>query len=263
DQVPILAIDGDLASGAKPGGDTFSVQAVFDRNRGAARGFDVIARPISELEQGNLSLYPSIYLLNVRDLNQQALRDLERYVADGGSVCFFLGDRVNADFYNKSLWAGGKGIFPAPLADRATPELSDEEKGQRLFQSLSDPQFQILIRPDKEKHPIFAEVWKTNVRRIFKFLTIDRSFPVARARWTTEPGKTEELVTLPNRRSPEDYQDRVREILNKLPENAEKYAPGLTLHRRAILRVLGPKEPLYRLAGELESLLKDPGDPKQ
>src|SRR5262249_6954549 len=105
--------------------------------------------------------------------------------------------------------------------------------------------------------------WKTNVRGIFKFLTIDRYFPVARARWNPEPGKTEELVTLPNRRSPEDYQDRVREILNKLPENAEKYAPGLTLHRRAILRVLGPKEPLYGLAGELESLLKDPGDPKQ
>jgi len=260
DRVPILVIDGAPGEGAKPGGDTFSLQAIFDHTRGAARGYDIVARGVAELEQANLNQYPSIYLLNVRDLNRQALRNLERYVADGGSVGFFLGDRVNPDFYNKSLWADGKGLFPAPLADRPTVELSEEEKQQKLLQNLLDPQLQILVRPGKENHTIFAEVWKQNVRGIFKFLAIDRYWPVSRTRWNPEPGKVEELVTLPSRRSMEDYQDRTREIVKSLPEQAEKYGPGLLFHQRA-LRALGPKDPLYRLAAALESLLTDPGVP--
>ena len=118
---------------------------------------------------------------------------------------------------------------------------------------------QILVR--SEKHPIFAEVWKQNVRGLFKFLSIDRYWPVSRTRWNPEPGKIEELVTLPNRRSMEDYQDRANEIRKSLPIQTEKYGPGLLAHQRT-LGALGPKDPLYKLAAGLEALLADPGDPK-
>ena len=57
---------------------------------------------LADLERPDLDQYPSIYLVNVRELNDKALgRTWSSYVREGGSVAFFLGDRVNADFYNK------------------------------------------------------------------------------------------------------------------------------------------------------------------
>src|SRR5262249_15214129 len=113
-QVPILVIDGDPASGQRPGGDTFHVQALFT----AAKGYQVVSRNINELEQPNLDRYASIFLLNVPQISDKGVRNLESYARGGGSVAFFLGERVNADRYNERLYANGKGIFPAPLADR-------------------------------------------------------------------------------------------------------------------------------------------------
>jgi hypothetical protein len=255
-QVPILVIDGDPANGQKPGGDTFHLQALF----AAAKGYQVVTRNVSELEQPNLEKYASIYLLNVRDLSEKALRNLESYVNDSGSVAFFLGDRVNPEFYNQRLYANGKGIFPVPLADRPYPSTSEPEMAPNLF----DQQPKILVR--NESHPIFAEVWQPRVRGIFNFLPIKRYFPVQRRKWNPQPGQVEELVTLPNRHSIRDYETGIKEvidILDQLAGNAKlaPYKPALERYRRAIAATLARETPLYELANLLGDLLKDHGDP--
>jgi hypothetical protein len=255
-QVPVLIIDGDLTNGDKPGGDLFHLRTLLT----AARGYEVIRAGVSELERPTLEQFPAVYLLNVRDLNDRALKNLETYVAGGGSVAFFLGDRVNPDYYTRKLYAGGKGLFPAPLADRPSPALTEEEKQQRLLQNLADPSPQVLIR--KPDHPIFAEVSPPAFRELFNFLSIDRHYPVARQKWTADPSQYEELATLPNDRPVADYELAASEILNGLPidnPSFAKFRPTLEKHRRAIRDALGGKS-LQPLASALEKLLQDPAD---
>ena len=101
DTVPVLAIDGDLANGRKEGGDTFFLRILFEKGRGLATGYELVSGSPADLEKPDLHKYPSIYLLNVRELSDKALRNLEEYVRQGGSVAFFLGERVNPEFYNQ------------------------------------------------------------------------------------------------------------------------------------------------------------------
>ena len=256
-QVPILIVDGDPGNGVKPGGDTYHLQAAF----AAARGYQTSPRGVTELEQSNLGQYASIYIANARgDFSEKARRNLEAYVREGGSVAFFMGERVNADVYNKSLWAGGKGIFPVPLADRFRPASTEPELEPNLF----DGQLKLFVRNDT--HPVFADVWDPHVRTIFNFLPIKRYFPVNRRIWNPEPGQVEELVTLPNERSIRDYASQAQEMVDAIDQainepSMNKYRVGLERHKRAIHDTLLGDKPLYELANAIEACLKDQGDP--
>src|SRR5262249_49483690 len=151
--VPILLVDGDPASSRSEGGDAFFLRLMFNANRGVAAGYDLTLGVASDLERPDLERYPSIYLVNVRELNDKAVAGLENYVRNGGNVAFFLGDRVNPDFYNKMLYKNGNGVFPVPLADRPSPEMTTDERDARWIQNLEDPQYQMFVR--QESHPIF------------------------------------------------------------------------------------------------------------
>src|SRR5207302_829017 len=120
------------------------------------------------------------------------------------------GERVSPEYYTKKLYAGGKGIFPAPLADRPFPQISDPEMEPNLF----DNQLKLFVRD--EANPIFAEVWQRPYRTYFNFLPIKRYFPVALRGWDRTPGRVEELVTLPNRRPLQDYAGTAQELLDAL-----------------------------------------------
>jgi len=71
-----------------------------------------------------LENYLAINLTNVERLDSSAVDALEKYVADGGGVAFFLGDRCRAKYYNDVLYRNGEGIFPVPLV-RPTELLID------------------------------------------------------------------------------------------------------------------------------------------
>src|SRR6266851_2442087 len=243
-QVPLLIIDGDPINGQKPGGDRFHLQTLFT----VAHNYEVAPGGVEELEKPTLDRYSSIYLLNIRELSKKARDNVESYVRAGGSVAFFMGDLVRADQYNKELYRDGKGVSPVLLADRPSPE--------REWDPL-DMQPKIYVR--NEAHPIFAEVWQPKFRSIFNFLPIKRYYPVPRRNWQPEPGRVEELATLPNHRSIGDYADAVQEIVTSLnaaaedPES-EKYRHGLENHRRAIQNTLVGDKQLYELANALDAL---------
>jgi hypothetical protein len=253
-QVPILLIDGDPA-GSRSGGDSFHLQAVFS----SAKGFQVVSRAVNELEQPALDQYAAIYLLNVRELSDKGLRNLENFVRDGGGLAIFLGDHVNPDYYTKKLYAGGKGLFPAPLADRPFPPVSEPEMDPNLI----DGQFKLFVRD--ETNPIFADVWQQPYRTYFKFLPIKRYYPVALRGWDRTPGRVQELATLPNRRPLQDYAITVQELLDALnapiqdPQCA-RYRPDLERHQQTIRELLGGgNHTLPELATALEALLNDRG----
>jgi hypothetical protein len=255
-QVPILVIDGDPVNGDKPGGDTYHLRALF----GSARGYEVIRGGTAELERPRLDQFPSIYLLNVRELNARARQNLEEYAREGGGVVFFLGDRVNAGFYNK-LYGDGAGLFPAPLADRAVSAPSDEERQQRLARNLADPHAQLLIRDPSQ--PIFAEIARSP--EYFEYLTIDRYYPVNRRRWDATAAHAEELATLPNERPVSDYAAAAEELLRALPfEDARfsRFRPALERGRQAVREALTGKS-LSGVALAFQNLLYPPSDTGQ
>lgn len=263
-QVPILVIDGDPANSDKRDGDTLPLRTLFN----AAKGFNVVRGVVADLERSNLDQYASIYLLNVRELGtDKQLSNLENYVREGGGVAFFLGDRVtNINYYNKRLYNDGKGIFPAPIADQPSRALNEEEQKTKILQNLLDPQYQVFVR--NTQHPIFKNIEVDKFREAFKYLTIERYFPVPRQRWKSEPDRVEELMTLPNDRPVSDYESSVMDILKDLPSEDAKYAkyrPGLARYRGFIRDKLGGKS-LPALAAALTGLLQDkgvPNDPEQ
>lgn len=67
----------------------------------------------------NLSSYAVVVLTGTSRLSEAMASQLERYVADGGALWFFLSDTVNLYDYNKYFWKDGKGPLPAQLLDRA------------------------------------------------------------------------------------------------------------------------------------------------
>jgi hypothetical protein len=256
-QVPVLLVDGEPSAGEKPGGDSYHLRALFS----AARGFDVIRGSTADLERPNLEQYPSIYLLNVPEMSEKARKNLAGYVRQGGSVAFFMGERVKPEFYNKYLYAEGNGLFPAPLAERPSPALTDEQKQQKVLQNLVEPRMQIYIRDGK--HPIFAEVYK--YRAAFEYLSIDRYYPVPRQKWNAKARAehhVEELATLPNERPLSDYEAEAATLADALPiadARYEHYRPALDRSRRAIREAIATGKGLYVLANALEGLLHDRG----
>ncbi len=71
------------------------------------------------LSQKPLGGFAVINLLNVDRLDSSAVEALEKYVAAGGGLTFFLGERSQAKYFNDVLYRDGKGLFPVPLARQA------------------------------------------------------------------------------------------------------------------------------------------------
>ncbi|MGE3803267.1 MAG: BatA domain-containing protein [Gemmataceae bacterium] len=242
-QIPILIIDGD-ARGRDSGGDTFHLTTVLN----ATSGYDVVAaqkvgggyrivnkgdeagKKTLKLADLDLKQYACVYLLNVPELeDEKDVALLEAYVREGGGLAFFMGDRItNGDYYNKNLFKDGKGVFPAPLADQPTRELSDEEIRQKAKLNRDDPQFQFFIRSDE--HPLFRfemdplqnEIFRALINLNSKDLMLTRYHPVARSKFEKNE-QVSEALTLPNSGSVAEYEAAVQELLRAVPVENEKY----------------------------------------
>jgi hypothetical protein len=66
-----------------------------------------------------LADFRAINLSNIERLESSAVTALEKYVAAGGGVVFFLGDRCDIKFFNDVLYRNGRGLFPLPLRHQA------------------------------------------------------------------------------------------------------------------------------------------------
>jgi hypothetical protein len=253
DQLPVLMIDGSDATPTTPK-DSYYLTTVFN----VARGYQAVPKTAKDLEDLDLDQYPCVYLMNVAQLSDKAVKKLEDYVGRGGRIAFFVGDKVRPSFYNDVLYKNGKGLFPVPLGDRPTDKLEPDKKMERLFEN----QNQIFIR-DKD-HQVFQEVAQPQYLGIFKFLLIDQYWPTRpRFEWNIDPNRVKELVTLPNRNSMESYRGRAVTLIGQIPVDDEKYAkykPALEEYRRR-LRDAASGEVLFPLGSALEAMLNDRGDP--
>lgn len=260
EKVPLLFVSsGDATGRSRQEADGFYLRALFLE---AAKGFDVVERGPQELEQPNLDRFPTIYLLNLPRLTDKAKANLEEYVRGGGGVFIALGDQADSDFYNH--WYGdGQGAFPMPVGRPSEP-LTDAQRFDRMF----DPALPPKAYPRGDAHAVLARIYADDRNReintYLKFLFVDRYLPVPRTRWTPEPGRTEELFTLPNYRSIDDYKESTQRLLARLPVDDPKLAQfrdRLKEHQRRVREILVANRPLHALADGLDAMLADTGDP--
>lgn len=115
--------------------------------------------PESALTEQDLSTYDCIFLCNVGQWTRSEVRLLRNYLNMGGGVVFFLGDRVQAEAYNRLLAGGEKPeerILPArlgPIVSQSPGRLDPLEyrhpilwafRGQERAGLLNTPIFQYV-----------------------------------------------------------------------------------------------------------------------
>jgi hypothetical protein len=126
EDMPVLLVDGDAAAGDVRYLDMLLANGPIRtglRPRTEMPRF-LAARPLDE--------FRTITVANVDRLDQSAVEELQRYVAAGGGVAFFLGERSRAKFINDELYRDGKGLFPLPLSGPAELLLDRLEKAPDL-----------------------------------------------------------------------------------------------------------------------------------
>lgn len=157
----VLIVDGD------PSGDegSYVVDALAADPR--ITGFSPQIETVDYLRRRPIDEFQAIYLLNVADLPADALDPLEKYVAAGGGLAWFVGASVKTAFYNESLFKAGKGLFPVPLetAPRDLPVV--EDSGPDLVLA-SHPIFRVF---EGQENPYL------DVTRVAKFFPAAASWP--------------------------------------------------------------------------------------
>ncbi len=178
--------------------DAFFLSSVFAPGGAVRTGVDVQVERPSWLNNNALGKFSAVYLCNVERLDPPAIESLEKYIADGGGVAFFLGDRCRTDFYNTRLYRDGAGCFPLPLV-AATPLLVDRlDKSADIDVVLSD-------------HPVFR-VFSGERNSFLNLVNIER-FIAAPKTWQPQPDSTTRVIARLRNGSPLAVERRLGEGL--------------------------------------------------
>ncbi len=154
---PVLVIDG--TAGA--------VQGLYVADALAAdqsvTGYAVTIDGPEGLRKRNLAEFALVYLINVPELPPDATEAVRKYVREGGGLAFFVGETINAAYYNKEFYAGGKGLLPVSLG--FTPSLLPPVEGTKTPD---------LVVTD---HPVFA-ILSGQENPLIDFVKINAYFAV-------------------------------------------------------------------------------------
>jgi hypothetical protein len=268
-KVPTLVVDGNGPESRLPGGDLFHLEVAL----AAAKSYEVERRKLEELDKTNLDLYPGIIFLNVPEIkDEKILERLDEYVKKGGSIAYFMGDKVKAGFYNDTLFKKYNGLFPLLVGERPYNPIdpnglmSEEDRAERRRERRQlDEQPKILFR--NPTHPVIASLYPN--RMVFRFLGIDLYYKAEpRSKWDPEPRQVDEIVVLPNDRSIDDYKGRAQQLAGRALEMTrdlalgdaeyQKYVEPVDVFKREVTTALSTPY-LYNLIRVLDVLLTDPG----
>ena len=175
----VLIIDGNPAvrsSDLSAGSASYLLDAL---SQGKTTVFDPDVQAVDFLRRRSLDPYQSIVLLNVTELPVDALQPVENFAAAGGGLIWYMGDAVNADFYNDKLYNDGKGIFPVRLA-RAPRTLPPSPEG--------------VTNPDMKvgDHPVLG-IFGGQDNPLIDAVHVNKYFPVAED-WEPDDQKRKDNV---------------------------------------------------------------------
>ena len=125
--VPVKRSIGVLCVDGRPSGEPFGAATDFlvwalapEESLSGEGRIQPEVVPESALSEYDLDGYDCVFLANVAQFTSSEARVLDSYLESGGSLVFFLGDRVLADRYNRELGGGraeGVNLLPARLGE--------------------------------------------------------------------------------------------------------------------------------------------------
>ena len=229
DLLPVLVIDGDPSTRDKQEGNSLFLQKHFES---AGGGYRWVPGKLENLVNDDLSKYAFVLMCNVPTLPEPAAKALEVYCQNGGGVGFFLGEGVKAQEYNKLLYRDGAGLFPVPLPEKPTDDLTEEQLFVRRF-NISQKKF-LMRDPQAQYHPALAPIYLNvqgqpnkeaeEITNYYRFLVVQKYWPVKRiGKWRDDRSVTE-LYCLPNETSPGQYDAQVEAAAKMLPLEEPEFA---------------------------------------
>ncbi|GAN34435.1 MAG: VWA domain-containing protein [Candidatus Brocadia sp. AMX2] len=99
-----LLIDGDPKTNIYES-ETFYLEKALNPGREHVSPIKPVICSIHEVNNITFANFNIIFLCNVETLPSDKIRELEKFVKEGGSVVFTLGNKVDADYYNNSFSA--------------------------------------------------------------------------------------------------------------------------------------------------------------
>ena len=128
---PILAVNG-APSNVPHQDELFFLRiALTATPEGQREPFRIQAVGPSEVAGAELSKFPLVVLANVERMSDNAVEKLEDYVGEGGKLLVFLGDKVNADFYNETLAGANRrngGLLPGRITGKRRKPLASSAR---------------------------------------------------------------------------------------------------------------------------------------
>ncbi|PCJ61833.1 MAG: hypothetical protein COA79_05935 [Planctomycetota bacterium] len=96
------------------------------------------------LSYENIANYSAIIVRGMSGITEGLGKKLEKYVKDGGGICFFTGPETNVYEYNKFFYKGGEGMLPRKLDKKKADPSADApyplfgESKHAAFSELSE-----------------------------------------------------------------------------------------------------------------------------
>jgi len=141
--IRVLCIDGRPSGRPFQGAADYVAAALAPKRVSRSDQMPLQVETIGEnaMRDRNLSDYDCIFVCNAAQFTAGEARLLDTFLQGGGSLVFFLGDRVQAERYNNVLGVAGQGSASGPHLLPAT-----------IGQTISRPQ--LRLNPLDYRHPI-------------------------------------------------------------------------------------------------------------
>lgn len=142
DRLPVLLVDGDRADGSIDSETAFLALALQPFAAGDVPLADLVDAKVIEpraLDAGALRDARVVVLANVRRLEDPQVRDLEQFVARGGGLLVFPGNRIEGGWYQGALFGRGNGLLPAGLETLAGETAGTGAPGAIVVERFAHP----------------------------------------------------------------------------------------------------------------------------
>jgi hypothetical protein len=136
--VRVLCVDGDAgdAAGEATRGAFFAIRALRLKYAEARAPIKVTHLDAAGLYGEKLSDYDVVMMVNLADVNEDLGKRLGQFVDSGGGLLVFLGDKVDAEQYNRSLTHNSEPLLPVRLVE--TVRHDDPTEGWQIAPPLGD-----------------------------------------------------------------------------------------------------------------------------
>ena len=148
EQIEVLLVDGAPSSRPLESETDFLSVALTPFTFGRVKLSDLIVTrtvPIEKLSQDALTTARVLVLANVARLSDSQVTLLKEYARGGGSVLVFVGNKIDLEWYNRTLADPAAGFLPMRLAELAGQDVGPTGRPSRIVaQHFEHPALQVF-----------------------------------------------------------------------------------------------------------------------